>query len=201
MILGIKLLSMLNDALPSPIIGERERANLVVQLARYLFAVRRDVALMPYVLPISKYTTVFLNIRGTKFCITRLSASSWATRSCQRSKRSCRLAACRLSTCSCRLSTCMIFHICPYVAMSLSCRMFYLFRRFCPVMPRRNTKFCITRLSASSWAMPAVQAFMQAINVFMQAVNAFMQYVNTFMQAASSFRPPGVVWDLQYALY
>ena len=115
---------------------------------------------MPYVLPISKYTT--LNIRGTKFCITRLSASSWATRSCQRSKRSCRLAACRLSTCSCRLSTCMIFHICPYVAMSLSCRMFYLFRRFCPVMPCRNTKFCITRLSASSWATPAVQAFMQA---------------------------------------
>ena len=47
---------------------------------------------------------LFLNIRRTKFCITRLSASS---RSCQRSKRSCRVStrSCRLSTCSCRLST------------------------------------------------------------------------------------------------
>ena len=30
---------------------------------------------------------------------------------------------------------------------------------------------------------------------------AFMQAVNAFMQAASSLQPPGVVWDLQYALY
>ena len=72
---------------------------------------------LAHVLPITKYTTifyhrschalmfyVFLNIRRTKFCITRLSASS---RSCQRSKRSCRLStrSCSLSTCSCRLST------------------------------------------------------------------------------------------------
>ena len=37
---------------------------------------------------------------------------------------------------------------------------------------------------------------------FMQTINAFMQAVNGFMQAApSSLQPPGVVWDLQYALY
>ena len=63
---------------------------------------------------------VFLNIRRTKFCITRLSASS---RSCQRSKRSCRLStrSCRLSTCSCRLST----HSCRLSTPSctMSCRL------------------------------------------------------------------------------
>ena len=32
-------------------------------------------------------------------------------------------------------------------------------------------------------------------------MRAFMQPVNAFMQAASSLQPPGVVWDLQYALY
>ena len=36
---------------------------------------------------------------------------------------------------------------------------------------------------------------------FMWAINAFMQAVNALMQAASSLQPPGVVWDLQYALY
>ena len=36
---------------------------------------------------------------------------------------------------------------------------------------------------------------------FMRAFNAFMLPVNAFMQASSSLQPPGVVWDLQYALY
>ena len=114
------------------LIGKRERANLVVQLARFFYisicrTVGRDVALMPYVLPISKYTTilschavmfyVFLNIRQTKFCITRLASSAQRVLAFMPAVQAFMQAACRLSMCSCRLST-------PSCSMSMhSCRL------------------------------------------------------------------------------
>ena len=103
-------------------LGERERANLVVQLARF-FAVRRDVALMPYVLPISKYTTILsCNVlRTSKYTSNEIlhhaaqrvlvGGSGYAFMPAFMQ------AACRLYTCSCRLLT-------PSCSMSMhSCRL------------------------------------------------------------------------------
>ena len=60
---------------------------------------------------------------------------------------------------------------------------------------------CNAFMQAVNAFVQAINAFMQAVNAFVQAINAFMQAVNAFVQAASSLQPPGVVWDLQYALY